>query len=273
MRTLIFFWIVVSLLMIWGTCGYTQYNDDSPNTDRPGQAINPNTVGWKVLQVQTGVGDYPFKVGSGPWQHGIGLNKQLRWGIREKIELNAGINVFVRNNITFVSNTWDWSVPSFEFGGRINLLNGKGIFPALGVNAAIFFPTVNFLEPGQRIFITQSNRWDRFSVNANIGFSHWRNTTSASPSSFWSYPYVLNVGINLTSSISAFVEIFGRFENIDYPSFDWGGSYVVGRNFIIDLFGGFQTTGTPLFKSWFAEAGLTYRVDWRKKKGDAKNSK
>lgn len=256
MRTRIIF--TVAIAVFFAKSAEAQYDSKAPNSDRPGQAINPNTVGNKVVQLQSGVRYNPWSFNGGPTQHAFGTAHQLRLGIAKKWEVNAAMNFDWGRSDSFGMQDWYGNFSNYEVGVRNNLINGKGIIPVIGGNFSLFVPG-NVNAFGQKIMISQSNRWKRISVNGNFGFIHlWNFDTDAGS---WSYPYVLNVGFNLSDDLSAFVEIFGVFENISNPFFDGGLNWNVGKNFSLDLFGGWL--GSDVTRSWFVEGGMTYRLDWR----------
>jgi hypothetical protein len=257
---------VLTIVFLWQSVAIAQYNEDSPNSDRPGQALNPNTVGKNILQNQSGLKYYPWNFSGGSVQHLFGFNTQLRYGFRKRMEVNAGFNFdWGRSNSVWTGPSWFSQVSNIEVGARVNVLNGKGLIPVLGGNFSVFYVPDNGSGNifGQQIIITQSNRWKKISVNANVGFTHSRNLDA--DNSGWSYPFVLNVGYNLNDKLSTFVEVFGRFENLAPVSLDGGFTLSLGENIIVDLFGGWIPTDDPfpIRSWWFVEAGSTIRLDFR----------
>ncbi len=120
------------------------------------------------------------------------------------------------------------------------------------------FPNT-YIVPSFR-FTMQHNLSDRLSLGYNLG-AEWTGY-SASPK----FIYTLTSAISLTSSIGAFIELYGlaaQSEKAEH-SIDGGFTYLIDNNCLIDISVGLGLTSNA--PEYFISAGFSFRIDTRKRK-------
>ena len=256
--------ILVLALALLPMSLFAQYGE-TIRTARPGQAIGAFALGKKVFQMQTG---YNFNEQSfTPYlQEEVKIltttnTTVLRLGITEKIELSGLINWQTRSTSLDDHRSNIGGISDTQIGGRINLLENDGWIPTVGLQARLLLKIDRGIyrreDLGHSFVLATGNRiTDRISLATNYGMV-WLGDGS-SPKNF----YVVNVGYSINDKFGTFVEAYGTRTD-DSINFDTGLSYLVNKDFQLDISGGWQ--GDNTVADWFVDFGISWRFDWRNK--------
>lgn len=255
------------------------------NSDRPGAAMNPYSVGKNVLQVETGYSFTRLKYSYGlSFTNGIYSpksikqkshleNVKIRLGIAEQIEVNAALNYQIDHKEYSPDNSTstDHYIERAEIGLRGCLLKAKGYTPAIGLELRMLIP---YPEDHSGLFFSstlaiQESFSDYFSLTANVIYTQSQ-----------SLGFALNAGLKISDPFGVFIEIAPNYylntngdSGIQTVSnyFNFGGSWSVTRDFQLDLGASLLTNGDNYFQNpekeveefYSIQAGLTWRLDWR----------
>lgn len=230
------------------------------STDRPGQALGANTVGKKTIQIQTGLNSNFIHDDLSNNYTTILSNTVIRVGLFEQLEINGLINW--QNDFTDINGESGSTsgISDTELGVRWFLLENRGAIPSIGLQGSLLLkaqsPEYARDKMGSRIVLATGNKINNWlSVNTNFGLG-WNGNGDA-PQSI----YVLNFSLGLTNRLGAMVEVYGSFNEFD-ANFDAGIGYLLTNNLQIDLSAGWQ--GNNQLSDWFIDAGLSWRLNWRK---------
>ncbi|UKN02115.1 hypothetical protein K6119_01115 [Paracrocinitomix mangrovi] len=230
-------------------------------SDRPGQAMNPNTAGILTLQLQTGFNYTSFNADKIYQFKNYGVPTQIRLGITKKIELNTSFSYNYSRHMSSSFDTTFSGFPSPNLGIRYNPYDGDRWKPYLGFQANLSFLShkgdyrqQNF---GSSFYVMTSNRFEVVSFNTNLGVVFQGNDLMQP-----AFPWVLNFGFKIGKKWNTFIEGFGDFSNLDLNA-DAGFSYTPINDLQIDLFGGWlgDNFADPY---WFIEGGITYKISFMK---------
>ena len=181
------------------------------SSDRPGQALSVATVGNNVFQLQPGV-DFSNHFNS------IFLNSYFRYGISNRIELNANLGLITGN---LFSNDFVLNI-----GSRINASKRDSkIATTLQVTAQIPTSSSNFGL--QSVSIFSINFTDNLSFTTNLGADFDENFNISGL-------YVFNFTHSILENLGAFIEVFGTSNENSRFAFDTGLYYLVNNNFQLD---------------------------------------
>ncbi len=237
-----------------------QYGE-SIRTGRPGQAIGGFTLGKNVFQLQTG---YTLNfIEDAPWESRSVVNSSVfRVGLLEKFELSAVVNWSSDkfSPSTFQSDYHVGGISNTQIGGRVNLLENDGWKPTVGLQGRLLLKLQDEAyrrdKMGAKFLLVTGNRInDRLSVITNWGITWTGNQKEPIAS------YVLNVSHGISDKFGTFLEIYGDFNDFNI-NYDTGLSYLVNKDFQLDISTGWQ--GTKDVPDWFVDFGLSWRFDWRK---------
>lgn len=227
-------------------------------SDRPGQANSPFSVGSGNFQLQTGL-DYErgenvsinFKSTS---YYG---NTFLRYGITDKIDFTTSWTYsHERSNLNEKADQIA-EVGVGSFGTRIAIFEGKGSIPAVGMQVSLKLPAFNstfkqYLAPNFQL-IASNKLFGQLSYTANLGVDY--NGITPIPIGF----YVFNLGYSLSQKVSIFAENYGNSSNSDFNTFwDFGFAFLQSNNLQWDLFAGFsENDGLEMY---FISMGVSWRL-------------
>lgn len=284
-------WIAMLWVLIALHCNgqYTEWL----NSDRPGAAMSPYTVGAQTLQIQAG---YTFTQWEQSYtnadffpitEHRIAVKRihselaKFRLGLGEQVEINALVN-FEDHHLDYrkpeafpdISLTESY-VGRAALGVRGFFLKAKGYRPAIGMELRAEFPRVSAenydLQLGATLSV-QETFTERFQLTANLIYSQQANPNSVDQYVGWA----LNASFQPVTRLGLFLEVTPSYlikEGLTAKSgfVNGGGSWYVNRNFQVDLSGGWCYTkdlrnGLWMIKdgSYFnIQAGLTGRINWR----------
>lgn len=230
------------------------------HSGRPGQAIDPYSVGVNVFQVQSGYQHEQIQMYGDGYLTGNYVENVLRFGINNHIEFGALIlyknETLKLNDSSYVNR----GINAFGFNLRSNILNGNNNTPTVGLRVDLLTPWVhldykpNFIAPRFTLVACQ-NLGSKMSLTANFG-GVWDGFT-AEPLGF----YVVNLSCGLNTRMSVFVEHYASFKHSYWNArADCGVGFVANDNLQLDIFGGVNANEGHLYKEWFISVGLSWRI-------------
>lgn len=235
-----------------------QFNE-TVRTDRPGQAIGPFAVGKHVFQSQTGVdiGGINDSPNNSSNQY-LTPNTILRFGVTRYFELNTAFEYRYVNHTVADSNYVNAGLSGVIVGTRINLYDGNGQSPSVGIQVGFRLPVLSqpfnpdYVAP-VFLLIASDNLSDRVALLANLGIGY--NGVNAKPNG----QYVLNLSYSISPSWGTYIETFGSFSNTNFVnSWDTGLAYLVNKNLQLDIYGGAGFTNRRL--SYLVSLGISWRT-------------
>ena len=257
--------ILLALLnfsIFWFGLGQSSYGQyfETLNTDRPGQAFTPNTVGKGAFQAETGLLYLGSNYAAGDIRNNsIGLTGFFKHGLSETFELNYGFNILNQAVRADTSDQTDTGVQGINLGGRFNIKSGQGNKPSYGFLFSLFFN--NFAHPAFRtedvaplfLFLYKQSLSNVVTFSGNLGMS-WNGDTPDPQTN-----YVLNLGFSISDKVGAFVENFGWIQDGVFDThFDGGISYLISNNTQLDVSGGFGDNNG--FSDFFVATGISFRT-------------
>lgn len=258
--------LLTILVLFFASTSFAQYSDIILS-DRTANTLSPLTVGKKTIQVQTG-----FRRDLSSYEQSSNnelLNSRandgslkLRYGLFEKLEIIGLVGVLHSGIIN--NDTPIMTEPTYGLGARLNLYDGNGAIPAVGVEA-VLSEAYGFWDLDMTLAL-RSNITERITVGANAS---WRVEERLL--------YTIKPEFAIKPGLGVFVEglyrqfnnsILSSERNYDLNEFAAGfGAYcVIGENFVVDGSAG------SVFESneynyavlpWYFDIGVSYRFDWR----------
>jgi len=223
------------------------------NTDRPGQSINPFTAGEKALLVQAGYGftgesEISTQLHTGDFQ--------LRYGIFDRLEISfTGLFGYLdQEQGEGMEDISEFSWNRLEINSRVNLYEGDGAVPAVGVElglAGIGFEDDFPDDVDFRAILTLVSRLsEKMSLTFNLAHLDRDQIYGT-----------FNFGFALADRWSVFgehVQFFDSEELLD-SFFNLGGGFLVNETFQLDLTGGILTVGDRLDagEQFYLQVGLS----------------
>lgn len=239
-------------------------NDTIPNisTDRPTAAVGSYIVPKGTFQIESGV-IYTNRNDQTEikelWSYATTL---LRYGVLDNFEVRLASSYESAN--IYTKETQTDSIISgmgpLSAGFKFTVVHEKGIRPEIAIAASITFrhlghksyaPTYSYPIG----LITASNTLSkRFSLGYNIGFAYDGETADGF------FIYAVYLGFQITDRLWSFVEVFGNFDNGNFPNhkIDGGLTYLLRHNLQIDLTGG--TGFSSDVDKYFLNAGISWRI-------------
>jgi len=229
-----------------------QQKDSLPDlvADRPDQTETPMIVPKKHFQVETGFLiekvnsiERAYSHPSILWKYGVNGKAELRLitEINSSNSVNAGL------------------VPVL-IGFKQRLAEEKGAMPMISFIGHLSLPFASSKKfetsryaPEFR-FTLQHTLSEKISLGYNLGME-W-NGEDSNPD----YIYTLTTGYSLTSKAGFFVELYGYLNKLNAADhrFDAGFTYLLSRNFMLDVSGGFGIT--RLSPKHFLSMGFSFRL-------------
>ncbi len=238
-------------------------------TDRPGQSINPYTVGDRALQIQSGYGYLSDQLSVGDVDfHTFDVN--TKFGITDRIEFSFLFQVsslLFDPKMTMSSSDTepDIGLSQYSVSSRGLILKGDGLKPAIGLEATYLATGTpgddldNHL--GRFILTLQNQLFQKLSFTGNVVYFTGNRME-----------FTANFGYSINEKIGVFVEYWPIFEE----SFDgesglslWdsymntGVFWQLGDDFMIDMAGGFRAFAPDIIdddaESYYLQVGLTKR--------------
>jgi hypothetical protein len=238
--------------------------NETIRSDRPGRGSSPFAVGRYVLQVQAGVDAGAFQ-GEGTYSlsgNSLVPGTVLRFGISNNLELNAAYE-YRSDYFSMVGSSFRMSGLSLHaLGTRINLRDGNGKGPNIGLQLTMRLPYISrsydarYIAPQVTLLANQSIG-KKVSVLLNTGVSYSGN--DAVPTGL----YVLNVGYALSRRLGVYAESYGSLTgNRAEIRTDGGLAYLVNNNLQLDIYGG----GGKNYRvtDYFVSMGMSWRIRTKK---------
>lgn len=210
---------------------------ESIQADRPDQTETPTLVPTEMFQLETGFtfqkdneNSSALSLPSTLWKYGVNENFEIRLiteFVFEEIE-NEKIN----------------GIAPIYLGFKTKLAEEKGIIPKTSFIAHISLPNaastnfkMDYFAPEFR-FAMQHTVSEKFSLSYNLG-AEW-DGFSAEPT----FIYTLATGYSITQKLGSYIELFGFMPQSQKSNhnFDGGITYLINKNFMLDLSSGFGVT-------------------------------
>jgi hypothetical protein len=256
-------------------CAQEQFNSRPLYTDRPGQSINPNTVGDGVLQLQSGYGYFKSKgIFSEIDLHNVDLVPKL--GISDRFEI-SGLLQYSSLKLTglpFVQPSEESPDPengvsALGLAARGTLLKGEGLIPSIGLEAAYIGSGIPGDElstsTGRFILTLQNQLLGELSFTGNVVY----NTNNQTE-------FTANLGYNVVDNFGCFVEYWPIFDaafdgedNLVFQDayLNSGVFWLIGENWQLDALAGFRAFAPDFYSddesSYYLQVGFTKRF-WLK---------
>lgn len=154
-------------------------------------------------------------------------------------------------SITGLSNT--------QVGVRYSFTDNEGLVPAIGLHGRLLLKLQDKeyqrMDLGTNFVLDTGNALtESLSLTTNWGVLHSGNGGDAQ------YAYVVNLAYSVSDKVGVFVEVYGGLN--DFTSYyDTGFSYLINNDLLLDFSAGWQ--GQDGVTDWFADAGVSWRFDWR----------
>ncbi len=235
-----------------------QYTE-SITSSRPGQAFTPLSVGLNALQVQTGLNLSGFSIDNTPVEGDvINYSALFRYGIKERVEFRTGFGISRVDTESGFSEVMFSGFSSFTVGTKINIINGSGQNPNVGIQADFALPVVDEDFRNDKVATTlilahTQGLTEAIGLSTNLGAA-WDGNDGETAGL-----YVVNIGFALPGDFGAFIETYGFFDNDDFDIlFDGGFSYLVNPNLLLDISGGYGSNDT--IDQFFVDFGFSWRT-------------
>ncbi|MDF1674421.1 MAG: transporter [Vicingaceae bacterium] len=226
-------------------------------TSRPGQAIEPFTVGKDILQFQQGLDYYSLADTKYP-PHSFISNNVIRYGIIENIELSTLIDYQFEQTKFDTNSTYLSGLSNLHFGFRIHINDQKGWIPTTGFQVRLKVPKIsNEFGSNQlatvMVLIANWNLPKNMSLGTNWILSY--NGIDFYPTS----KYILNFGFLIYKKWSGFIENYGQFrKNVFQTRFDGGFAYLINNNILLDISIGYGNNQN--IQDYFISTGISWRI-------------
>lgn len=228
------------------------------NSDRPGQAITPFTAGILAFQIQTGVNYDKFRIPDYN-ERGISSFTTVRLGLTTKFELNTSfeydnVQIIGFAGIPFIAKGFK----SPDIGFRYMIYRGKQWVPTVALQSNLSFKSNkgDFTQSriGSSFYIATSNELGRLSITSNVGMRYSGDGLQEPE-----FLYALNLGVTISSKLSAFIEGFGSISDEKLYG-DMGFAYRPMSYLQFDVLGGWMGGLDFDVPDWFVEAGVTWKL-------------
>ena len=242
----------IYLIILFISVNVFAQNIEPIQADRPDQTETPAIVPKGMFQVESG---FTFQKNDGFSQTNSLPTVLWKYGINENFELRL-ITEFVNEK------TNNESISGFNLvliGCKIKISDEKGIIPKTSFIGHLSIPKLatssfktDFFAPEFR-FVMQHSLSEKLSLSYNLG-AEW-DGFSPEPT----FIYTLTSGYLISQKLGFYAEFFGFAPqySIDYHSFDFGFTYLINNNFMLDLSSGIGITSNAP-KHYFA-IGFSFR--------------
>lgn len=237
---------------------YGQYNE-TIRTGRPGQSIGPFTVGKGIFQIQSGM-DFFGSENKNEGMEGSGYlnNTVVRYGIAERFEISALADYKVETVRVNGSEKELSGLAALDFGGRYQVLQGKGAIPTVGFQFRVRLPVlsedyqIDNLAP-RFVLVTGQKLSETFTLTTNWGGS-WNGNNSVGTGF-----YIVNLSFPIVGKLGGFVENYGDVTDGDFDTrFDAGFAYLCNNDLQLDLLGGLGKNDGV--NDYFVSMGVSWRT-------------
>jgi hypothetical protein len=235
---------IIFLIIFSGITNLHSQTVEDISTDRPDRTEAPDIMKTGFFQTETG-----FFFEKTKNEFGLEISEfsfpdiLLRYGLSEKIEIRMHTE-FINQNSS-VSDNYRGLLP-LEIGTKINLTEGKQLIPKTSFILETEIPgtagknkNIKHLSPSIS-FLFKNSISENVDVSYNTGIK-W-NVDEKTNMGF----YTLSFGVSPFSKTTFFIETFGFFAKDLSPDIrvDYGISFLLAKNSLIDVSSGFGLTGS-----------------------------
>lgn len=256
--------LICTLIIFLFTISSFAQNDTIPNiiTDRPTAAVGSYIVPKGTFQIESGIIYSNRNDQTDRLELLSYATTLLRYGILDNFEVRLGSSyesAKVYTKETQTDSSFSGMGP-LTAGFKIILVKEKRFRPEIAIVASITFrhighksyaPTYSY--PLGLLTATHTLS-KRFVLGYNVGFAY----NGENADGFFIYAAYL--GFQITDRLWSFVEIYGDFDNGNFPNhkLDGGLTYLIRRNLQIDVSGG--TGLSQDVNKYFLNAGIAWRI-------------
>ncbi len=241
------------ILFFFPCFSFAQETHNTIQTDRPGQAINTNTVGKKVFQFQQG-----FDFTGSRKTKGFVTEHVVKYGILHNFELSALLSYQLDKTPSEISIH---GLSSLQFGFRIQLSKQKNAVPSSSFQLRLKIPNISknygtkHMVP-TAIYSVGYALPKNMSITANFILDFDGNDFSPIGG------YIVNFSFPLHKKLSGFIENYGNLKSTIFQTrIDGGIAYLVSSNVQLDLIGGYGYNQKK--EDYFASFGISWRLPFQ----------
>jgi hypothetical protein len=227
-------------------------------SDRPGQSNGPFSVGKNVFQIQSGIDFGGFRQQAASRNGSYAApSAMLRYGLTRVADVNTSFG-YRKDQYSAGDSSWSTNGLSLTaIGARINLYEGRGFAPAIGLQLTLKLPVLSlaynpaYIAP-DILLIVNERISDRISLLTNFGVNY--NGNNAVPRGV----YVANLSYSFSSRWGAFIETYGNITSREFENrWDAGLAFFVNNNLQLDAYGGAGTNSGTI--DYFTSIGMSWR--------------
>lgn len=250
--------IILATIVSINVC--SQYSE-TIRSERPGQALDPFSVGKGIFQLQSGVDFSSYELTDVPYTFSSIISGNVfRFGVLEKLEVGLESNWQNDKQTGQFGNANQSGISYLSTRIKGNVYEGEGLIPSVGAQFNLTYPFVSEAYKTDKVapkftLVTGQSLTEKLGLTTNLGIA-WNgidnNTTKF---------YVVNLGYALSSKVGVFVENYGFIVDGELDTkFDGGFDYLINNNLKLDLFAGYD-------KNEFSdEILISIGVSWRTNK-------
>lgn len=235
-------------------------NSETIQTDRPGQAIVPYTVGKNTIQGQHGI-DYTHAEDNAITE-GMLIDNVIKYGIGSNIELNTLIDYQSTQTNTQPEVTKQSGFSNVHVGFRVKLFDEKKILPAIGFQMRMKIPGISkdyaskYTSP---FMILTTNKSTTSGIGMTTNWTVSWNGNDGVPTG----GYVINLSFPIYKKLSGYIENYGQVYNETFETrYDGGFAYLLHNNLQLDLYGGYGSNHGV--EDYFISTGISWRLNLKK---------
>ncbi len=230
-------------------------------TDRPDATESPSLVRKNFLQIETGGLYSSFDDGAQDAENIVYNTTLLRYGLLGNFELRIGLD-FGESRNRFRPVNREISDTGFSpllLGGKIGIAKGDGWNPKIALMGHITLPfTANDAFKPENTGMDFRFAFDH-TINDRSGVAWNVGAAIGDDSAELAYLYTLSYGIDLTSSLGFYAEVYGFLPEDSSADHLWdaGFTYLANDDLQFDVTVGSGITDT---QDILLSAGLSYRI-------------
>ena len=249
------------------------------STDRPDRTESTETVEKNKFQIEAGIefGSIKNKNSELLLENGNSVTGDvklgtltapttlLRYGLTDKVELRLGIDFdaqyFRIGDIDSLSNNSKLSLNAPQLGAKFSLYKGEGWKPDFAIITKVTLPDIGGEGKKEDHIIPELNFAFSNEINNTLSLGYNIGLTSDYKFNLTDLFYSASLGINLNEKTGAFIEVFGNTPEAKFKDFnnsvDGGFTYLIKKNFQVDIYGGLGFTTEA--DDFFLGTGFGYR--------------
>lgn len=239
-------------------------NDSIPElvTDRPDATESSSTVPLGSLQIESGfifTNTKSQEVQSDEYNLGSTL---VRYGLLENFELRVGTyygKLTEHYESIDVDSTFS-GLGAVSGGFKVFICEEDGWIPEFSAMTEVTLRHIGHrkMHPTYSYFVTRLTASHTLSKKFSSGYNFGFGLDGEDPDGFFIYSAV--IGYSITPSIGAFVEVFGEFDNADFPHsvLDGGLTFLIRHNLQLDVSAGISLSSQS--DIYFLNTGFSWRI-------------